>query len=111
MSDAQALADRIVALGILDGGNGQYYPHHGINERWLSADEFIRDGRVVLALMEKMGDQETLIWAQHYEEADSVWIVELGNSPSLAPSDGRDESLAIAIVTATLEALETNSEG
>lgn len=97
MNDKE-LADKVVALGVLDGGNDQYYAHLGINERHLSAKEFVRDWRVAGALMEKVDSiyPEKLI--------DERWQVQA--SLDAMPTEWlTNESLPCAITEACVEAL------
>ena len=96
MTDTTALADRIVAL--LGGKTTTYNPRppahvqtvYMIGEKlmgYMPADDFVRDGRVILALMKAGNTFEAVIEA--YNMAD----------------DGIE--LEIAIATTCVEALET----
>ena len=103
----QQIADALVEAGILrsvSGDEGEFY-NREIMDPLQTPYTIIRDWRVAGACLERMDTQEILIWMQHYKEADSVWVVELGNSPAGSPDDGRNESLPRAICEAFVEAL------
>ena len=112
MTDEQALADRIVALGVgrytgTDGPQGKGLDIPGaLFERF--PEEFIRDGRVVLALMEKCVNMDTQpnveAWIDPSDKQRYKCVThDYGPHPF---SETQNESLAIAITTACVEALE-----
>jgi len=99
MMDDKELADAVVALEVgyrlgerFDGLT------HGFQGDLLEASAFVRDWRVAGALMEKCphGFQ---YWLQQYDDSEDVWIVE----PVIDGIDGRDKSLARAIIEACVE--------
>lgn len=104
MTDFNALAQRIVAQGVGDKNHAdQYYAHFGINREWLTAKQFCNDGRVVLALMEKVTDGE---WIHDGEG----WHASTMKPMSNIAFTGVDESLAIAIELACLNARENSND-
>lgn len=103
MTDAQALADRVVAQGVGEKWRttihepwGYFYPVMGLTTPAITADEFIRDGRVVLTLITEVRKRGMMPWINLMRDIRRIPL---------------DADLEPAIVTATLEALETNSEG
>ena len=99
MTDYDALAKRAVAAGIAGMMEGRYSVK-GMDQHLL-APEFVRDGRVVLAAMEKcqgifIEQIAELRWAcradKRYGSRTREWV--------------DADSMAIAILTACLDALE-----
>lgn len=92
MTDCNALAQRIVALGLAeyDSYNTNYYR---FGSTLFTAEALVNDGRVVLALMEKYLPSMIPI-----TEAYNLW-------------DKGCISLAIAICEACCDALETDGQG
>lgn len=115
MSDYNKLAQRILAQGI--GWQGEYpkscdgvgFYHIGDEySEGMIAELFCQDGRVVLALMEK-------VWSKgiHLIIEKAGIIVPLGITPNgetISTGAVVDESLAVAICEACCEALEEDDE-
>lgn len=118
--DYNALAQRIVALGVgKDLGDGWFQvewiigtPEQPPQKRPVRSIVFCNDGRVVLALMEKvnaywhlhiriMGHRHIEIYHSHGSRDETEWTL-LANA--------RGDSLAIAICEACVEALEVSDE-
>lgn len=63
MTDHNKLAQRIVALGVGQYVNkkraGYWYPPGALDGNGESAERFCTDGRVVLALLQKLGEQSS----------------------------------------------------
>ena len=107
---SKELADRVVKLGI---GQHQHFPEgdrdagdwYGYDSTGDTAETFVRDGRVVLALMEKLdaGQELTIICC-----ADGKWsaAVDYNNITGDSAAECSHESQPIAIATACCEALE-----
>jgi len=87
------LADRIVKCGVGEKWDDSYLIDNLRPTK--SADEFCEDGRVVLAMMEKM------VARGLYVDIFNCWK---------HYADPNKESLAIAILTACCEAVERNNE-
>lgn len=113
MTDTTALADRIVAL--LGGKTTTYNPWppahaqtvYLIGEKlmgYMPADEFVRDGRVILALMEKC-DSFTI---DTINDNHGVFVTGVVAYANLNETPGRASHAekSIAIATACCEALE-----
>ncbi len=100
----QELADRIVGHGVgykFRPSPGSYCVHANCDwDTALIASEFVRDGRVVLAMMEKVGNLEI------FGSEDYVVSVPMPGSHHIIES--QNESLAVAINTACCEALDEN---
>jgi hypothetical protein len=117
MNDKE-LADKVVALGVgsisIRDGADEYKLPDGC---FVRAGDFIRDGRVVLAMMERLG-QELVIWKILYEDEDldggelislqtgHAWVVE----PEKIDAACQNESLPRAILEACVKALEQANE-
>lgn len=101
MSD-QALAERVLNQGVgaktVVGGVAPYLADEEMwsADRGLTADEFIRDGRVVLTLITEVRKRGMMPWINLMRDIRRIPL---------------DADLEPAIVTACVEALETNSEG
>ncbi len=65
LTNDQALADKVVALGVGSRKDTAYY--RGINYEVLTADLFVRDPRVAMALMQKAWPDICLYWHEFYE--------------------------------------------
>jgi hypothetical protein len=103
--DDKTLADAVVALGIkklmLKQPSGESYT-------WTYQpqpdNEFVRDPRVAMALMEKIDFTE--IWMQEFATDHSiVWVVKANPHYHKDPLESVDESLPRAIILACVEAL------
>ena len=79
--NAKELADRVVALGAEECGNDYRWLDAGVIDA-VPAEEFINDGRVVMALMNRCRDElptydwlmfiNTLVDKEKFKEADIV---------------------------------------
>ena len=110
---AKELADRVVALGVGHKVSDIHYALYNTNRIGIEmlTDQFINDGRVMLALMEKClasGIDLSMSLQSNYFEAPGFWITGTLMSVSADIETERDgrESLCPAIIEACCEALE-----
>jgi len=95
------ICDLLVKQGIIEGDN-RGYVIPGEYHRFVTAHVIASDPRVAMAVMEKMPNDEILIWQQKYPDDSPVWIVET----SRINVDGRNENLSAAIIEAYCEAVK-----
>ena len=107
--DAKALADRVVALGVGHKVSDIHYALYNTNRIGIEmlTDQFINDGRVMLALMEKCSHIDAY-WD------DTGWSCDVVGSfakRGLGSHDGLVGRTALcpAIIEACCEALEVNN--
>ena len=106
MTEYTKLADAAVRAGVgqkrdvrPDGIHGESYcPPKG--PWWMPAQVFIKDGRTVLALMEKINQRQWLL-----NISDDTTVVVFTDHDDQNDFWGDNESLAAAIAEATLRAL------
>ena len=96
---------KLLEAGILEESAEGIY--HFADDPQMASVNHLDLWNIAGALMEKMSSGELSIWQQHYDDDESIWIVET----HLQNADGRDESLPCAMIEACMGVLTVEDPG